>query len=51
MEPQLLSPPAPDFCCKFYGELHTDDLIRKLLLTQDIARKIEKWLLKRQKKI
>jgi len=31
--------PAPDLRRKFYGESTTDDLIRKLLLTRDIARR------------
>jgi hypothetical protein len=39
MELQLLSLPTPDLCCKFYSESTTDDLIIKLLLTGDIARR------------
>jgi hypothetical protein len=39
MEPQLPALPAPDLRQKFYGESTTDDLIRKLLLTRDIARR------------
>ncbi len=42
MEPQLLTLPAPDLRQKFYGESSTDDLIRKLLLTRDIARRNSK---------
>ena len=38
MEPRLPSLPTPDLRRKFYGESSTDDLIRKLLLTRDIAR-------------
>ncbi len=39
MEPQLPALPTPDLRRKFYGESTTDDLIRKLLLTRDIARR------------
>jgi len=39
MEPRLPTMPAPDLRRKFYGESTTDDLIRKLLLTRDIARR------------
>ncbi len=39
MEPRLPSLPTPDLRRKFYGKSSTDDLIRKLLLTHDIARK------------
>jgi hypothetical protein len=39
MEPRLLALPTPDLRRKFYGESTTDDLIRKLLLTRDIARR------------
>jgi hypothetical protein len=39
MEPRLPTLPTPDLRQKFYGESTTDDLIRKLLLTRDIARR------------
>jgi hypothetical protein len=39
MEPRLPTLPTPDLRRKFYGESTTDDLIRKLLLTRDIARR------------
>jgi len=39
MEPRLPTLPTPDLRRKFYGESSTDDLIRKLLLTRDIARR------------
>jgi hypothetical protein len=39
MEPRLPSLPTPDLRQKFYGESSTDNLIRKLLLTRDIARR------------
>jgi hypothetical protein len=39
MEPRLPTMPAPDLRRKFYGESTTDDLIQKLLLTRDIARR------------
>jgi hypothetical protein len=39
MEPRLPALPGPDLRRKFYGESTTDDLIRKLLLTRDIARR------------
>jgi Integrase core domain len=39
MEPRLPALPAPDLWQKFYGESTTDYLIRKLLLTRDIARR------------
>jgi hypothetical protein len=39
MEPRLPTLPTPDLQRKFYGESTTDDLIRKLLLTRDIARR------------
>jgi hypothetical protein len=39
MEPRLPALPTPDLRRKFYGESTTDDLIRKLLLTRDIARR------------
>jgi hypothetical protein len=39
MEPRLLSLPTPDLRRKFYGESSTDDILRKLLLARDIARK------------
>jgi hypothetical protein len=39
MEPRLPSLPTPDLRQKFYGESSTDDIIRKLLLTRDIARR------------
>jgi len=39
MEPQLPALPTPDLRRKFYGESTTDNLIRKLLLTRDIARR------------
>jgi hypothetical protein len=39
MEPQLPALPTPDLRRKFYGESTTDDLICKLLLTRDIARR------------
>ncbi len=39
MEPGLPTLPTPDLRRKFYGESSTDDLIRKLLLTRDIARR------------
>jgi hypothetical protein len=42
MEPRLLSLPTPDLGRKFYGKSSTDDLIRKLLLTRDIARRNSK---------
>ena len=37
MEPQLLSLPMPDIRWKFYGESTTDDIIRKLLLAQNVT--------------
>jgi hypothetical protein len=39
IEPRLPALPTPDLRRKFYGESTTDDLIRKLLLTRDIARR------------
>jgi hypothetical protein len=42
MEPWLPTLPTPDLRQKFYGESTTDDLIRKLLLTRDIARRNSK---------
>jgi hypothetical protein len=39
MEPRLPTLPTPDLRRTFYGESSTDDLIRKLLLTRDIARR------------
>jgi hypothetical protein len=39
MEPRLPALPAPNLRQKFYGVSTTDDLIRKLLLTRDIARR------------
>jgi hypothetical protein len=39
MEPRLPALPTPDLRRKFYGESSTDDRIRKLLLTRDIARR------------
>jgi hypothetical protein len=39
MEPRLPALPTPDLRRKFYGESTTDDIIRKLLLTRDIARR------------
>jgi hypothetical protein len=39
MELRLLSLPTPDLHHKFYGESTTDDFIRKLPLTRDIARR------------
>ncbi len=39
MEPRLPTLPTPDLRQKFYGESTTDDLIQKLLLTRDIARR------------
>jgi hypothetical protein len=39
MEPRLPALPAPDLRRKFYGKSTTDDLIQKLLLTRDIARR------------
>jgi hypothetical protein len=39
MEPRLPTLPTPDLRQKFYGESMTDDLIPKLLLTRDIARR------------
>jgi hypothetical protein len=39
MEPRLPALPAPDLRRQFYGESTTDDLIQKLLLTRDIARR------------
>jgi hypothetical protein len=37
MEPQLPNLPTPDLCWKFYGELSTDDIIRKLLIACNVA--------------
>jgi hypothetical protein len=39
MKPLLPALPTPDLRQKFYGKSSTDDLICKLLLTQDIARR------------
>ncbi len=38
MEPRLPTLPTPDLRTKFYGESSTDDLIRKLLFAQNVAR-------------
>jgi hypothetical protein len=38
MEPQLPSLPTPDLRRKFYGESTSDDIIRKLLIAQNVAR-------------
>ena len=39
MEPRLPNLPTPDLRRKFYGESSTDDIIRKLLIARDIARR------------
>jgi hypothetical protein len=38
MEPQLPTLPIPDLCLKLYGELSTDDRIRKMLFARNVAR-------------
>ena len=38
MEPRLPTLPTPDLHRKFYGESTTDDIIRKLLFAQEVAR-------------
>jgi hypothetical protein len=38
MEPHLPNPPTPDLRQKFFSELSTDDLIRRLLFAQNVTR-------------